>query len=79
MPSYPRLFRPLQAGPVTLKNRIVMGSMHTRLESEPDGSARIAAFYAERVRGGVALIITGDYSPDAAGLFEADSVATIRL
>jgi 2,4-dienoyl-CoA reductase (NADPH2) len=75
MPSYPRLFQPLQAGPVTLKNRIVMGSMHTRLESVPDGSARAAAFYAERARGGVALIITGGYSPDAAGLLEADSGA----
>ena len=54
MPSYPRLLQPLQAGPLTLKNRIVMGSMHTRLESVPDGSARAAAFYAERARGGVA-------------------------
>ena len=75
MPSYPRLFRPLQAGPLKLKNRIVMGSMHTRLESVPDGSARAAAFYAERARGGVALIITGGYSPDAAGLLEADAGA----
>jgi len=75
MPSYPRLFRPLRAGPVTLKNRIVMGSMHTRLEAMPDGSARAAAFYAERARGGVALIITGGCSPDAAGLLEADSGA----
>src|ERR1039458_7303123 len=68
VPFYPHLFRPLQTGPVTLKNRIVMGSMHTYLESMPDGSARAAAFYAERARGGVALIITGGYSPDAAGL-----------
>jgi 2,4-dienoyl-CoA reductase (NADPH2) len=75
MSSYPRLFQPLKAGPVTLKNRIVMGSMHTRLESEPDGSARLAAFYAERARGGVALIITGGYSPDAAGTFGDNSGA----
>jgi 2,4-dienoyl-CoA reductase (NADPH2) len=75
MSSYPRLFQALQAGPVTLKNRIIMGSMHTRLESEPDGGARAAAFYAERARGGAALIITGGYSPDAAGLLEADSDA----
>jgi len=75
MPTYPRLFQPLQAGSVMLKNRIVMGSMHTRLESEADGSARAAAFYAERARGGVGLIITGGYSPDAAGLLEADSGA----
>jgi len=75
MRSYPRLFQPLQAGPLTLKNRIVMGSMHTRLEAMPDGSARAAAFYAERARGGVALIITGGYSPDAAGLLGPDSAA----
>jgi 2,4-dienoyl-CoA reductase (NADPH2) len=75
MPPYPLLFQPLQAGALTLKNRIVMGSMHTRLESMPEGSARAAAFYAERARGGVALIITGGYSPDAAGLLEADAGA----
>ncbi len=75
MSLYPRLFQPLQAGSLTLRNRIIMGSMHTRLESEPDGSARAAAFYAERARGGAALIITGGYSPDAAGLLEADSGA----
>ena len=75
MPSYPRLFQPLQAGPLLLKNRIIMGSMHTRLEAVPEGSARAAAFYAERARGGVALIITGGYSPDAAGLLEADAGA----
>ena len=75
VPFYPHLFRPLQTGPVTLKNRIVMGSMHTYLESMPDGSARAAAFYAERARGGVALIITGGYSPDAAGMFATDTGA----
>jgi len=75
MPFYPHLFQPLQAGPVTLKNRIVMGSMHTRLETVPEGAERAAAFYAERARGGVALIITGGYSPDAAGLLEADAGA----
>lgn len=78
MKTYPHLFQPLQAGPLTLKNRIVMGSIHTRLESAPGGSARLAAFYAERARGGVALIITGGYSPDAAGLFEAESCALDR-
>ena len=75
MNAYPHLFRPLQAGSVTLKNRIIMGSMHTRLETVTDGSARAAAFYAERARGGAALIITGGYSPDAAGLLEADAGA----
>ena len=75
MPSYPRLFQPLQVGPLTLRNRIVMGSMHTRLETVADASARAAAFYAERARGGAALIITGGYSPDAAGRLEADAGA----
>ncbi|MBE0627670.1 MAG: NADPH-dependent 2,4-dienoyl-CoA reductase, partial [Burkholderiales bacterium] len=75
MSFYPRLFQPLQAGPLMLKNRIVMGSMHTRLEAVAGGSARAAAFYAERARGGVALIITGGYSPDAAGRLEADAGA----
>jgi len=75
MPFYPRLFQPLQVGPLTLRNRIVMGSMHTRLETVADGSARAAAFYAERARGGAALIITGGYSPDAAGRLEADAGA----
>ena len=75
MPSFPRLFQPLQAGPLTLRNRIIMGSMHTRLEAEAGGSTRAAAFYAERARGGVALIVTGGYSPDAYGLLEADAGA----
>ena len=44
-----------------------MGSMHTGLEEHPDGSARLAAFYAERARGGVALIVTGGYAPNSAG------------
>ncbi len=75
MNAYPHLFQPLRAGGLTLKNRIIMGSMHTRLESEPDGSARAAAFYVERARGGAALIITGGYSPDACGRLEADAGA----
>ena len=75
MSFYPHLFQPLRVGALTLKNRIVMGSMHTRLEATPEGSARAAAFYAERARGGAALIITGGYSPDAAGLLEADAGA----
>ena len=79
MPSYPHLFQPLQAGALTLRNRIVMGSMHTRLETMPDGSARAAAFYAERARGGVALIITGGYAPDAAGRLAADAGALDHL
>ena len=69
-PYYPHLFAPLKAGTFTLKNRIVMGSMHTRLETLPNGTARKAAFYAERANGGVALVITGGYSPNDDGRME---------
>jgi 2,4-dienoyl-CoA reductase (NADPH2) len=65
--SYPHLFRPLDLGHVSLANRIMMGSMHTGLEERPDGMERLAAFYAERARGGAGLIVTGGFSPDAAG------------
>jgi 2,4-dienoyl-CoA reductase (NADPH2) len=64
---YPHLFRPLELGFVTLPNRILMGSMHTGLEVRPDGMERLAAFYAERARGGAALIVTGGFSPNDAG------------
>ncbi|MGH8687313.1 MAG: FAD-dependent oxidoreductase [Burkholderiales bacterium] len=64
---YTQLFRPLELGFVTLPNRILMGSMHTGLETRPDGIARLAAFYAERARGGAALIVTGGFSPNAEG------------
>ena len=67
MPAYPHLFRPLDLGFVTLPNRILMGSMHTGLEARPDGMERLAAFYAERARGGAALIVTGGFSPNDAG------------
>jgi 2,4-dienoyl-CoA reductase (NADPH2) len=66
-PRYPTLFSPLAAGPYTLPNRIVMSSMHTRLESAPNAAERLAAFYAERAHGGAALIITGGCAPNAAG------------
>ncbi|HLS87234.1 MAG TPA: NADPH-dependent 2,4-dienoyl-CoA reductase, partial [Burkholderiales bacterium] len=67
MNSYPHLFRPLELGFATLPNRILMGSMHTGLEGRPDGPERLAAFYAERARGGAALIVTGGFSPNDAG------------
>ena len=63
---YPNLFRPLELGFVTLPNRILMGSMHTGYEAR-NGMAELAAFYAERARGGAALIVTGGYSPNDAG------------
>ncbi len=64
---YPHLFRPLELPGVTLPNRLLMGSMHTGLEARPDGMERLAAFYAERARGGAALIVTGGFSPNDAG------------
>ena len=62
--SYPSLFAPLDLGFTTLKNRVLMGSMHTGLEEYPDGAERLAAFYAERARHGVALIVSGGIAPD---------------
>jgi 2,4-dienoyl-CoA reductase (NADPH2) len=64
---YPNLFEPLELGFVTLPNRILMGSMHTQLEWRPGGLERLAAFYAERARGGAGLIVTGGFSPNDAG------------
>ena len=58
---YPKLFEPLDLGFTSLKNRILMGSMHTGLEDIPDSHKRMAEFYGERARGGVALIVTGGF------------------
>jgi 2,4-dienoyl-CoA reductase (NADPH2) len=66
--SYPSLFAPLDLGFTTLKNRVLMGSMHTGLEEHPDGAERLAAFYAERARHGVALIVTGGVAPSPSGV-----------
>ena len=65
--QYPHLFQPLDLGFTTLKNRILMGSMHLGLEEAPNGFQRMAAFYAERARGGVALIVTGGIGPNKEG------------
>ncbi|GAA5786003.1 NADPH-dependent 2,4-dienoyl-CoA reductase [Chitiniphilus shinanonensis] len=67
MTAYPHLLAPLDLGFTTLKNRVLMGSMHTGLEEDPAGGARLAEFYAERARGGVALIVTGGIAPNEAG------------
>ena len=64
---YPHMLAPLDLGFVTLKNRVVMGSMHTGLEEAPDGFQRLAAFYAERASGGAGLIVTGGIAPNEAG------------
>jgi 2,4-dienoyl-CoA reductase (NADPH2) len=63
---YEHLFRPLDLGFATLPNRILMGSMHTGFEAR-NAMHELAAFYAERARGGAALIVTGGYSPNDAG------------
>ncbi|MDO6595165.1 NADPH-dependent 2,4-dienoyl-CoA reductase [Neptuniibacter sp. 1_MG-2023] len=65
--QYPHLFQPLDLGFTTLKNRILMGSMHLGLEEAPNGFQRMAVFYAERARGGVALIVTGGIGPNKEG------------
>ncbi|MCB1648903.1 MAG: NADPH-dependent 2,4-dienoyl-CoA reductase [Pseudomonadales bacterium] len=64
-PPYPHLLAPLDLGFTQLRNRVLMGSMHTGLEDLPDSHARLAAFYAERAAGGVALIVTGGFMPNA--------------
>ena len=67
-PTYPHLLEPLDLGFTTLKNRVVMGSMHTMLEDIPGGHERLAVFYAERARGQVGLIVTGGVAPNKSGL-----------
>ena len=68
---YPHLFAPLDLGFTTIKNRVLMGSMHTGLEEAPDGFPRMAAYFAERASGGVGMIITGGISPNEEGGFGA--------
>ncbi|MBI3396676.1 MAG: NADPH-dependent 2,4-dienoyl-CoA reductase, partial [Spirochaetia bacterium] len=75
MTKYPLLLSPLDLGFTTLRNRTLMGSMHTGLEEHPDGYERMAAFYAARAAGGAGLIVTGGISPNNAGkVFKAGSI-----
>ncbi|MEV0031549.1 NADPH-dependent 2,4-dienoyl-CoA reductase [Nocardia sp. NPDC050793] len=67
MSSFPHLFEPLDLGFTTLRNRVVMGSMHTGLEDRAWDTNKLAAYFAERARGGVGLIITGGYAPNRTG------------
>ncbi|MCK0168724.1 NADPH-dependent 2,4-dienoyl-CoA reductase [Jannaschia sp. S6380] len=86
MTQYPHLLAPLDLGHVTLKNRVLMGSMHTNLEETKDWN-RVAEFYATRARGGVALMVTGGMAPSreggvfpgAAGLFTDQDIANHRI
>ncbi|MCG6901446.1 MAG: NADPH-dependent 2,4-dienoyl-CoA reductase [Rhodobacter sp.] len=86
MTDYPHLLAPLDLGFTTLKNRVLMGSMHTGLEETRDWN-RVASFYAERAAGGVALMVTGGMAPNkeggvfpgAAGLYSAEDIANHRI
>ncbi len=84
--QYPHMLAPLDLGFTTLKNRVLMGSMHTGLEETKDWN-RVAEFYAERARGGVGLIVTGGMAPSkeggvfpgAAGLFSDQDIANHKV
>jgi 2,4-dienoyl-CoA reductase (NADPH2) len=86
MSTYPHLLAPLDLGFTTLKNRVLMGSMHTGLEETKDWN-RVAEFYAERARGEVGLMVTGGMAPNreggvfpgAAGLFNDDDIANHKM
>lgn len=65
--AYPNLLAPLDLGFTTLRNRTLMGSMHTGLEEKPNGFERMAAYFAERARGGVGLMVTGGIGPNEEG------------
>ena len=65
--QYPTLLSELDLGFTKLKNRIIMGSMHTNLEESKDGFSKLAKFYAERAKGGVGLIVTGGIAPNWEG------------
>ena len=86
MTQYPHMLAPLDLGFTTLKNRVLMGSMHTGLEETKDWN-RVAEFYGERARGGVGLIVTGGMAPSreggvfpgAAGLFTDEDIANHKI
>jgi 2,4-dienoyl-CoA reductase (NADPH2) len=65
--AYPHLLAPISLGSLTLRNRVVMGSMHTGLEDSSFNLGKLSAYFAERARGGTGLIITGGYSPNKRG------------
>ena len=86
MSSYPHMLAPLDLGHVVLKNRVLMGSMHTNLEERGDWDA-VAAFYEARARGGVSLMVTGGIAPNreggvfpgASGLYDRADIANHRM
>jgi len=76
--NYPTLMQPLDLGFTTLKNRVLMGSMHLGLEEQKGGFERMAAFYAERARGGVAMIVTGGIGPNPEGAVHAHAASLTK-
>ncbi len=79
MTAFPHLLAPLDLGFTTLRNRTLMGSMHTGLEEMPNGFERMAAFFAERARGGVGLIVTGGVGPNEEGSVRAGAAKLSTL
>ncbi len=86
MTQYPHMLAPLDLGFTTLKNRVLMGSMHTGLEETGDWN-RVAEFYAERARGEVSLMVTGGIAPNpeggvafgAAGMYKAEDAVNHKI
>ncbi len=77
-PLFPNLFKPLDLGFTRLKNRVLMGSMHTGLEEERGGFARMARYFGERAKGGVGLIVTGGVAPNRTGWIAPFSMRLAR-
>lgn len=79
--AYPVLLSPLQVGHLRLRNRVVMGSMHTKLEDRRGDLPKLTAFYTERARGGVAMIVTGGFAPTWRGWLTpfSSTMATTRM
>ncbi|WP_449117630.1 oxidoreductase [Pseudomonas viridiflava] len=76
---YPHLLAPLDLGFTTLRNRSLMGSMHTGLEEKPGGFERMAAYFAERAQGGVGLMVTGGIAPnEEGGVYEGAAKLTTQ-
>ena len=65
--TYPHLLAPLDLGFTTLRNRVLMGSMHTGLEDRAADFPKLAAYFAERAKGGVGLMVTGGFAPNLRG------------
>jgi 2,4-dienoyl-CoA reductase (NADPH2) len=78
MHTYPHLMKPYDFGFLKLRNRMIMGAMHTRIETMDKPVARLVQFYRERARGEIGLILTGGHAPDQAGRMEDDSPMLAR-